>query len=100
MIVEQAEDGTEALNKVRCFAPDLIFMDIRLPGQTGLELTSKIKQDHPDMTIVLLTDYNLPEYREAAFANGADDFIVKGSLNPPAIAKLVKSLSSQKKPVP
>jgi DNA-binding NarL/FixJ family response regulator len=96
MAVEEAQDGVEALKKIETFVPDLVFMDIRLPGQTGLELTKKIKASHPEVTVIILTDYNLPEYREAAFDSGADDFVVKGSLNPAAIEALVKLISSRK----
>lgn len=95
-IVEEAIDGPQALSKIASFAPDLVFMDVRLPGETGLELTRKIKASHPHIAIIVLTDYDLPEYREAAFESGADDFVVKGSLNPPAIAALVKSISDSK----
>jgi DNA-binding NarL/FixJ family response regulator len=97
MIVEEAENGSLALSKIESFRPELVFMDVRLPGETGLELTRKIKASHPRIAIVVLTDYDLPEYREAAFESGADDFVVKGSLNPPAIAALVKSISADKK---
>ncbi len=81
MVIEDANDGTEAMKKIRTFQPDLIFMDIRLPGQSGLELTEKIKADDPDIIIIILTDYDLPEYRAAAQKGGADDFIPKGSLH-------------------
>ena len=91
MVVEEAMDGVEATKKVETFMPDLVFMDIRLPGETGLELTKKIKVSHPEIHIIILTDYNLPEYRKAAFDSGADDFIVKGSLNATAIEALLKS---------
>ncbi|MBW2195757.1 MAG: response regulator, partial [Deltaproteobacteria bacterium] len=49
-------------------------------GETGFELTRRIKARHPEMLVVILTDYNLPEYRTAAFNSGADDFVVKGTL--------------------
>jgi DNA-binding NarL/FixJ family response regulator len=94
MVVEEAMNGAEAMEKVETFLPELVFMDIRLPGETGLELTKKIKASHPQILIIILTDYNLPEYRKAAFDNGADDFVVKGSLNPAAIETLVKSICS------
>ncbi len=92
MVVEEAMDGVEATKKVETFLPDLVFMDIRLPGETGLELTKKIKVSHPEIHIIILTDYNLPEYRKAAFDSGADDFIVKGSLNATVIEEIVKSI--------
>ena len=96
MVVEEAMHGVEAMEKLETFLPDLVFMDVRLPGETGLELTKKIKASHPDILIIILTDYNLPEYRKAAFDSGADDFVVKGSLNPAAIEALVKSISSDR----
>jgi two-component system response regulator NreC len=92
MVVEEAVDGVEATQKVETFLPDLVFMDVRLPGETGLELTKKIKVSHPEIRIIILTDHNLPEYRKAAFHSGADDFVVKGSLNAAAIEALVKSI--------
>ena len=92
MMVEEAMDGVEATEKVETFLPDLVFMDVRLPGETGLELTKKIKVSHPEIHIIILADHNLPEYRKAAFDSGADDFVVKGSLNPAAIEALVKSI--------
>jgi DNA-binding NarL/FixJ family response regulator len=96
MIVEEALDGEEAQKKVETFLPDLVFMDVRLPGQTGLELTRKIKAMNPKIHVIILTDYNLPEYREAAFDSGADDFLIKGSLDPAAIDRLVQSLPPAK----
>ena len=98
MVIEEAMDGTEATEKVETFLPHLVFMDIRLPGETGLELTKKIRVSHPEMHIIVLTDYNLPEYRKAAFDSGADDSVVKGSLNAPAIEALVKSIFLDKDP--
>jgi DNA-binding NarL/FixJ family response regulator len=91
MVIEEAIDGVEATKKVETFQPDLVFMDIRLPGENGLELTKKIKVSHPEIHIIILTNYNLQEYRKAAFDSGADDFIVKGSLNAAAIEETVKS---------
>lgn len=96
MTVEEAINGPEALEKVKAFLPELVFMDIRLPGESGLELTKRIKRTHPEIRVVILTDYNLPEYREAALDSGADDFVVKGTLNPAAMEVLVKSISSDR----
>ena len=78
--IDEAADGREALQKVDSFFPDLIFMDIRLPDESGLEVTKKIKATHHDIHIVILTYYDLPEYQEAAFRYGADDFLVKSCL--------------------
>ncbi|MDX1410369.1 MAG: response regulator transcription factor, partial [Saprospiraceae bacterium] len=75
--VEQAADGEDALCKVEYLRPDLIFMDIKLPGENGLEVTKKIKEVYTYIVIVILTSYDIPEYRQQAFKNGADCFISK-----------------------
>ena len=91
-VIEEAADGNEALNKVDTFLPDLIFMDIKLPGENGIHLTKEIKKDHPEIMIAILTSYDSPEYREAAFKCGANCFIAKGSWK--EIEALIKSISS------
>ena len=89
LIIDEAANGEEALEKIRKDAPDLIFMDIRLPGKNGLQLTQEIKRSHPKMVIAFLTGYDIPEYREAAFKIGADQFFVKESLNWQEVENLV-----------
>jgi CheY-like chemotaxis protein len=89
--IEEVADGGDVLRKVDAFLPDLIFMDIKLPGVNGLELTKKIKATRPNITIFILTSYDIPEYREAAFQYGADRFLAKTSLNRMELEKLVKS---------
>jgi len=81
MFIEEAEEGNEALRKVEEFLPEVIFMDINLPGENGLLLTQKIKRKHPDMTVAILTSHNLPEYRETALKMGADCFMTKDTLD-------------------
>ena len=94
MLIEEAQGATEALQKIKAFLPDVIFMDIRLPGESGLELTRRIKASHPEIAIIILTAYDLREYREAAYDGGADAFIPKSSLNLADIAALIKSVFS------
>lgn len=93
LIVENAADGEEALKKIETFRPSLIFMDVRLPSENGFDLTGKIKASYPDIKVIILTNYDLPEYREAARNEGADDFIPKGSLNLSKIEVLIKHLT-------
>jgi len=76
--VEEAADGEEALNKVEYRRPQLILMDIQLPGENGLGVTKKIKRVYDDIMIIILTTNDLPEYRQQAFRDGADYFISKG----------------------
>ena len=78
MIVEEASDGKEAMEKVGSFQPDLILMDIRLPDASGLELTKKIKMTSSNVRILVMTGHHYPEYQETAVQYGADGFFVKG----------------------
>lgn len=79
-VIEEAADSDQALQKIKGTLPHLIFMDIRMPGMNGLQLTEKIKGETPNTRIAILTGYDLPEYREAALQCGADRFFVKSSL--------------------
>jgi DNA-binding NarL/FixJ family response regulator len=58
MDIMEAADGVEAFQKIDSHPPNLILMDITLPGENGLELTRKIKADHPGVTIVILTSHD------------------------------------------
>ncbi len=61
--IYEAADGEEALKKIESLRPNLIFMDIGLPGENGLELTKHIKVRYPNIIVIILTGYDLPEYR-------------------------------------
>jgi len=87
--IDEAANGVEALKRVNVFAPDLILMDIRLPGESGLALTKKIKAIYPDIIIFILTNYDSQECREAASRYGADRYIPKDSLK--RVEELIKS---------
>ena len=69
--------SAEALSKGEYRRPDLIFMDVQLPGENGLEITRKIKRVYSDIVVVILTSYGLLEHRQQAFQNGADCFLIK-----------------------
>ena len=97
MEIIEAVDGAEALQKIESHPPNLIFMDIHLPGEDGLELTRKIKADHPDIIIIIFTSHDSPEYREAAIRYKADYFFHKGSIIANnGIFTLVKSILLEK----
>jgi len=94
--ISEAVDGEEALQKVQNLLPHLVFMDIRLPGESGLEITRKIKTQYPDISVIILTSYDLPEYREAAKKYQANHFLSKGSTTKENILTLVKSILSER----
>ena len=95
MRVEEAQDGEDALDKLETLSPHLVFMDIKLPGQSGLEVTRTIKARYPEVRVIILTSYDLPEYREAASQYGADYFLSKGSSSREEILALVDTVSGE-----
>ena len=92
MEIFEATDGEGALKKIEAHPPDLVFMDIKLPGESGLDLTKKIKTQHPNIVVIILTAYDIPEYREAAFQYNANHFLSKGSATKEDILTLVNSI--------
>ena len=92
MDIIEAADGVEAFQKIDSHPPNLMLMDISLPGENGLELTRKIKVDYPDVIIIILTSHDSPEYRGAAIQYKAGFFFYKGALTTEGVFTLVKSI--------
>jgi DNA-binding NarL/FixJ family response regulator len=91
-----AADGKEALEKTESQHPELIFMDVKLPGENGFVLTREIKAVHPGIAIIIITSYDSLEYREAAAQSGADLFISKKTSTSTEIISVVKSTLSSR----
>jgi len=92
ILLDEAANGSEAMERVESFLPHLIFMDIKLPDQNGLVITRSVKALHPEIHVIMLTSYDFPEYREAARASGAYGFLSKGSSTAEEIQDLVEGL--------
>jgi len=89
--IHEAVDGEEALRKIETLRPNLVFMDIRLPGENGLKLTQKVKKLYPNIVVIILTGFDLPEYRQAS-SPYADYFLSKDSSTAESIFTLVESI--------
>ncbi|MER7274880.1 response regulator transcription factor [Dactylosporangium sp. NPDC000244] len=77
-VVAEAADGAEAIDAVRRTRPDVVLMDVRMPGVDGLEATRRILADHPDPPrIIILTTFDLDRYVYAALSAGASGFLLK-----------------------
>ncbi len=96
LTVDEAGEGEEGLQKVSKHCPEIIFIDIMLPGENGIVLTRKIKHIYPDTIIIILTNLDFPEYREAAHESGADYFLSKNSSSLADIKELVSSIKKDK----
>jgi CheY-like chemotaxis protein len=89
--INEAVDGEAAFRQIEISRPDVIFMDIRLPGENGLDLTKKVKARYPDIIVIILTGHDLPEYREVS-CQYADYFFSKNSSTTQNIFALVESV--------
>lgn len=88
----EAPGGVRALELVQEFCPQVIFMDLKLPGESGLELTRKIRHLAAQANIIIFTAHSPePEYLEAAQEAGANHFVPKGSLSMEEIVGLISS---------
>ena len=78
-VVAEAADGTEAIVAVRDTRPDLVLMDIRMPGMDGLEATRRVLAENGDHAprIIILTTFDLDRYVYDALAAGASGFLLK-----------------------
>ena len=76
-VIGEAGDGLEALVKARKLKPDLILMDVSMPGSDGLEATQRIKQELPEVTIVMLTVRDEDDKLFQSIRNGAQGYLLK-----------------------
>jgi DNA-binding NarL/FixJ family response regulator len=95
VLLEEAGNAGEAVEKVRSSPPDIIFMDIKLPGENGLQATKKINEMCPSAEVIIITNHDLPEYRDAARQSGARLFLSKGSTSTEEILGIVFSILSR-----
>ena len=76
-VIGEASDGEEAVSKALDLKPDMILMDVRMGGMNGLNATQLLKDELPEVAIIILSKYDLHEYREVAKIRGADGYVVK-----------------------
>jgi two-component system response regulator ResD len=69
--------GTDALSQVRALPPDLILLDLMLPGVDGIEVCRQVRAEHPDLRVLMLTALGEAEDRIAGLEVGADDYVTK-----------------------
>jgi DNA-binding NarL/FixJ family response regulator len=79
-VVAEASDGEEAIRKAQELKPDVVLMDVRMPGLNGVSATRKLREEMPEVKVIMLSIFDLPEYREAAMVSGASGYVVKKSM--------------------
>ncbi|PYS94306.1 MAG: response regulator [Acidobacteria bacterium] len=76
-VVGQARSAAEAIAGIRDLKPRVVILDIQMPGGSGIEVLRTIKQDSHPPIVLMLTNHQLPQYREKCMALGADYFLDK-----------------------
>lgn len=99
-VVGEASNGREAIVKAQELKPDIIFMDIKMPGISGIEAAQAIKAGNRMIKIVLVTAYDYFEYARESLKIGIDDFLLKPVLKEDivdSIGKMTAKINSEKK---
>ena len=76
-VVGEAAEGLEAVERVKRLEPDVVLMDISLPGMEGLEVAKKLKKTHPDVKVIILTMHEDRRFLYSALKAGASGYVVK-----------------------
>ncbi|MFG6160143.1 response regulator transcription factor [Halomonas sp. 1390] len=94
--VDTAEDGESALARIAEAAPDLLLLDISLPGISGFDVLERLRADpdHARLPIVMLTAHGREVEREKGLALGADDYVTK-PFSTQALVEKVKTLLAE-----
>jgi DNA-binding NarL/FixJ family response regulator len=76
-VVALARDVPEAREYILGYKPDVLILDIHLPGGSGIDLLREAKQNQPNTLVIVLTNHPYPQYREKCIELGADYFFTK-----------------------
>lgn len=92
-VVGEASDGAAALTQVAALRPDVVLMDVRMPGMNGIDATTRIAADYPEVRVLVLTTFDLDEYAFAALRAGASGFLLKDS-EPAALVAAIRTVAA------
>lgn len=78
-VVGEADSAATLFAIVDSLKPDVALLDIRMPGQSGIEVTQRLKRDYPDIRVIILTTYDDDEYLFGALRAGAEGYMLKSA---------------------
>ncbi|MBN2547643.1 MAG: response regulator transcription factor [Anaerolineales bacterium] len=79
LVVGTAYDGAEAVEKIPHTSPDLVLMDLKMPGMNGIQATRLIRQNYPEIKVLVLTTFGEDEWVYDAIRSGAAGYLLKGT---------------------
>jgi DNA-binding NarL/FixJ family response regulator len=92
-VVGEASDGAQAITLATSLNPDVVLMDVRMPGLDGIEATRKIMAAQPEARIIILTTFDLDEYAFGGLRAGASGFLLKNA-EPGALIAAIRTVVS------
>jgi DNA-binding NarL/FixJ family response regulator len=93
LVVGEASDGREAIELVAARTPDVVVMDVRMPGLDGVEATRVIVEQTPTSRVLILTTFDLDEYAFSALRFGASGFLLK-DVPPSELVKAIRAVAN------
>ncbi len=94
-VIGEAADAQAAILKTREFQPDLVLMDIRMPGTNGITATRQLKDEMPGLKVIILSILDVQEYRDAAMASGASGYVIKKFLIKELLPAIRRAVSEE-----
>ncbi|MGM9994775.1 MAG: response regulator [Candidatus Avigastranaerophilus sp.] len=91
-VVAEAEDAEDGLKVIEKFQPDVVLMDLGLPGMNGLEATMKMKEKFPSTKVIILTSHERGEEVIAALGSGANAYCLK-DITPETLSEVIKNVA-------
>ena len=91
-VVGESEDAEKGLLLINRLKPDVILMDLGLPGMNGIEATTRIKMENPDLKVIILTSHERDEEVLAALGSGANAYCLK-DIEPNALVNVIKEVA-------
>lgn len=94
-VVAAARDGAEAIEKVEALKPDLVLMDLKMPGVNGIQATQTIRDRHPEIYVLVLTTYDGDAWVFDAIRSGASGYLLKDSPRERLIAAIKETVQGK-----
>ena len=92
-VVGEADDGRSAVSQAVALRPDVVLMDVRMPGMNGIEATERIVAEVPEAKVLILTTFDLDEYAFAGLRAGASGFLLKNA-EPTELVAAIRAVAS------
>lgn len=90
-VAGEAADGMAALDQVAALKPDVVLLDVRMPGMNGIEAARRLRRTHPEVKVILFTTYDDEEYLFGALSVGAHAYLLK-TVSHDTLASAIRSV--------